>query len=287
MIYRRWSPKPETARLVQHANAIIEDYAAQGYDMTLRQFYYQLVAANLIPNTQRQYARLSQVMTRARWAGLTALDALYDPGREPKVPSLWASPQQLLSTAADQYATNRWRNAESRVELWAEKDAVASVLRPVADRWQVPYQSCRGFMGLGALAQAARRATEWGGHTLILYAGDHDASGQAIPSVLEGQLGRMVEGHGEVGVQVIALTLEQVREHDPPPQPAKRTDSRTRAYVAKHGMSDVWELDALRPNVLGEIADGWIESFLPHDYYDIEEQDDGMKQRIRELGSSL
>lgn len=287
MVYKKWNPKAATRHLVSQANAIIADYAAQGYNMTLRQLYYQLVAANIIKNEHRQYTKLSRVMTKARWAGLTSLDALYDPGREPKLPTLWRSPQVLLSAAADQYATNRWRNADTRVELWSEKDAVASVLRPVATRWQVPYQSCRGFMGLGALNDAARRANEWGGDTVILYAGDHDASGQSIPSVLQEQLELLAGGSAEVVVRVIALTWDQVQEHDPPPQPAKRTDSRTKGYVATHGTDDVWELDALRPDVLAGIAEHWIGEYLPDDYYDIEDADDDTKHRIRELGSHL
>ena len=40
----------ERLRTVQTANEILESYAAQGYDLTLRQLYYQFVSRSLIAN---------------------------------------------------------------------------------------------------------------------------------------------------------------------------------------------------------------------------------------------
>lgn len=47
----------------------------------------------------------------------------------------------------------------------------------------------------------------------------------------------------------IALTMDQIREYDPPPNPAKLTDSRSNKYVNEYG-DESWELDALEPTVL-------------------------------------
>ena len=46
--YEAWNPKPETLAIVVQANEIIADYQAQGFDLTLRQIYYQFVARALI-----------------------------------------------------------------------------------------------------------------------------------------------------------------------------------------------------------------------------------------------
>jgi hypothetical protein len=43
--------------------------------------------------------------------------------------------------------------------------------------------------------------------------------------------------------------MSQVEQYDPPPNPAKITDSRARDYIIKFGSSS-WELDALDPTVL-------------------------------------
>lgn len=44
--------KPETQALIQMADKIINEYQEQGYDLTLRQLYYQFVARDIIPNSQ-------------------------------------------------------------------------------------------------------------------------------------------------------------------------------------------------------------------------------------------
>lgn len=56
----------------------------------------------------------------------------------------------------------------------------------------------------------------------------------------------------ELEVTKIALTMEQVEEYDPPPNPAKLSDSRAEKYIERHGDSS-WEVDALPPVELGKI----------------------------------
>jgi len=46
--------------------------------------------------------------------------------------------------------------------------------------------------------------------------------------------------------------MDQVDEFNPPPNPAKVTDSRFDAYVLEHG-DESWELDALEPAVLADL----------------------------------
>ena len=55
---------------VQQANTILDEYATQGFVLTLRQLYYQFVVRGLLPNTQREYKNLGSLMNDARLAGL-------------------------------------------------------------------------------------------------------------------------------------------------------------------------------------------------------------------------
>lgn len=57
----------------------------------------------------------------------------------------------------------------------------------------------------------------------------------------------------KVHVQRIALNMNQVTRYNPPPNPAKVTDSRFGAYQAKYG-DQSWELDALEPAVLVDLV---------------------------------
>lgn len=61
--------KKGTLKIIQQANDIIEDYQTQGYDLTLRQLYYQFVARDLIPNSQKSYSRLGDIINNARLNG--------------------------------------------------------------------------------------------------------------------------------------------------------------------------------------------------------------------------
>ena len=68
----------KTQRVIMQANAIINEYLAKGFTLTLRQLYYQFVARGLIPNTQRSYNRLGNIISNARMAGLTDWNAIED-----------------------------------------------------------------------------------------------------------------------------------------------------------------------------------------------------------------
>ena len=59
---------------IRKSNEILEDYARQGYDLTLRQLYYQHVARGWIPNRDTEYKKLGSVINDARLAGLIDWD---------------------------------------------------------------------------------------------------------------------------------------------------------------------------------------------------------------------
>ena len=66
--------------LIKRCNAIIADYQAQGYTLTLRQLYYQCVSRNIIENTERSYKRLGDLISNGRLGGLIDWDSVEDRG---------------------------------------------------------------------------------------------------------------------------------------------------------------------------------------------------------------
>ena len=56
--------------LIRLINSVIEEYRSQGYELTLRQVYYQLVARGFIPNNERSYKNLGNLINDGRLAGL-------------------------------------------------------------------------------------------------------------------------------------------------------------------------------------------------------------------------
>ncbi|MEU1298818.1 hypothetical protein [Streptomyces shenzhenensis] len=90
--------------------------------------------------------------------------------------------------------------------------------------------------------------------TCIIRLGDHDPSGVDMTWDIED---RMALFGADVTVQRIALNMDQVQEHNPPPNPARLTDSRASGYIREHGRSG-WELDALDPTMLDQLIEDEI-----------------------------
>ncbi len=57
----------------------------------------------------------------------------------------------------------------------------------------------------------------------------------------------------------LALNMDQVEEHQPPPNPAKATDARFAVYSAEFG-DESWELDALEPAILTDLVQTHVEA---------------------------
>ncbi len=100
MAYTTYVPKTFTnasRASIQAAREIIAEYVQNGFDLTLRQLYYQFVARDLIPNTQRSYKRLGSLINDARLAGEIDWDHLVDRTRSLQSLSSWDTP--LISSA--------------------------------------------------------------------------------------------------------------------------------------------------------------------------------------------
>ena len=262
--------KRNSLELIDTSNAIIEEYFRQGYDLTLRQLYYQLVARGTVANEQRQYKRLSSIITDARLAGLVDWSAIVDRTRRLAGVTHWRSPSHILEGAIQGYALDKWLFQPERVEVWCEKDALSSVVARACGPLDVDYFSCRGYVSASAMYRAAARARrhqDLGQNTTILHLGDHDPSGMDMTRDIEDRL--VMLSRRMVGVVRIALNMDQIRALNPPPNPTKLTDSRAAGYVANFGY-DSWELDALDPTYLNDLItdevlgyrneDQWIEA---------------------------
>ena len=96
-------------------------------------------------------------------------------------------------------------------------------------------------------------------HAHLLYLGDLDPSGEDMVRDVRERLHEF--GVPTLEVKKIALTKPQVDLHDPPPNPAKMSDSRAKKYVAKYGSSS-WEVDALPPAELGRVIRRELDQLL-------------------------
>jgi hypothetical protein len=266
---RYLSKKFNTASLalIGHANQIIADYTAQGYVLTLRQLYYQFVSRDLLANTQQNYKRLGSIVNDARLAGLIDWHAIEDRTRNLASLASWTGPDSIIASCAQQFRIDMWARQDYRPEVWIEKEALAGVFERVCNGLRVPYLSCRGYTSQSEMWGAGQRLLRYtkGNQTpIIFHFGDHDPSGIDMTRDIEDRLELFLGD--TVQLKRLALNMDQVEEHEPPPNPAKTTDSRYAAYIASYG-DESWELDALDPTILSGLVRDAIEQIIVDDVW--------------------
>jgi hypothetical protein len=260
--------------IIQQANLIIEEYEAQGFDLTLRQLFYQFVSRDLLPNRQQSYKRLGNIINDARLAGLVDWERLVDRTRYLRKQSHWENPAGVIKSAMDSYALDKWAEQDHRPEVWIEKDALVGVIEGVCEELDVPYFSCRGYVSASEMWAAACRMLRYRRskqRPVIFHLGDHDPSGVQMTEDIRNRLNQVFGCDAEI--HRIALTREQIDEFNPPPNPAKETDARFASYAAVHG-TECWELDALDPATLASVIRGAILDIRDEDIWaEVEERE--------------
>lgn len=265
--YERCVLKADGLAVAQQANEICVDYARQGYDLTLRQLYYQFVSRDLLPNKQTSYDRLGRIVSDARLCGIIDWNHVSDRTRNPVIWATSDPPQEELNSLAEAYFLHRWRDGAYRVEIWVEKEALAGVVQRPASGLMVDYFACKGYVSQSEMWRAGRRlasyATNNGQIPVVLHLGDHDPSGIDMSRDIQDRLRVFMDGT-DLEFKRIALTMEQIRELNPPPNPAKVTDSRFEEYLREYG-PDSWELDALDPAALTALIQREVEPYRDRD----------------------
>jgi hypothetical protein len=259
-IPKRFQGDSET--IIRQANSIISEYRTAGFDLTLRQLYYQFVSRDIIPNNEKSYKRLGSIIDDGRLAGMIDWNAIQDRTRTMHQNSHWSSPAEIIRCCADSYRVDMWANQSTRVECWVEKDALVGVLESVCVKWDVPYFACRGYSSQSAMWRSARRALknqqDHNQDTVILYLGDHDPSGIDMTRDVAARM-KLLSHDTPIIVERLALNMDQVRQYNPPPNPAKMTDVRAEGYVEQFG-NESWELDALEPKVIAALIEKAIKA---------------------------
>lgn len=265
--YESWNPNTRSIAIVAAARSICEEYAAGGYDLTLRQLYYQFVSRGLIANTQRSYKSLGNTISKARMAGLLDWNFIVDRTRNRVSNAHWNGPGEIISSAAYSFKLDRWEDQENRIEVWIEKDALTGVIDRICSDLDVPYFACKGYVSQSEMWRAAQRQLGYeheGKDGVIIHLGDHDPSGIDMTRDIQE---RMWTFGASPYVQRIALNMDQIEQYTPPPNPTKLTDSRANTYIDAFGY-DSWELDALEPAAMTDLIRETILDYRDEDAHE-------------------
>lgn len=248
--FKEFNFRSSTMAIIDRANKIIEEYQEDGYDLTLRQLYYQFVARDIIPNSQSEYNKLGTAVNNGRLAGLIDWDAIKDRTRQMRQNYHEVNPEKAIKYTADCYAIDTRLTQDTYIEAWVEKEALAGVVERACSQIDIPWFACRGYVSQTAMYEAAMRCRRRRRrNVVILHLGDHDPSGV---DMTRDNRERMELFGVNLTVERIALNMDQVERYNPPPNPAKLTDSRCTGYIEKFGNKS-WELDALDPKTLNAL----------------------------------
>jgi len=84
-------------------------------------------------------------------------------------------------------------------------------------------------------------------------------------------------------MSIIAYANNIIEEYNPPPNPAKTTDSRYASYRAEYGVES-WELDALEPQVLTDLITEAVARHTDQERVDaLTAQQERDREKIREV----
>ena len=262
VLYRAKNFRRATLDQIETANRIIDEYIALGYDLTLRQLYYQMVARNHIENSERSYKNFGNIVDDGRLAGLIDWERIVDRTRNLRGNTHFSDPSDVMRSAARWYRTDRWQEQDTRCEVWVEKDALIGIVERVCERLDVDYFACRGYNSQSEMWSAAQRFVQYRKlgyrRIVVVHLGDHDPSGIDMTRDI---VDRMQMFGASVEVKRIALNWEQIEQYKPPPNFAKLTDTRSKAYVKQFGNSS-WELDALEPTMIGRLIEQQVAQYI-------------------------
>lgn len=262
--------------VLDRAAEIVAGYST---GVTLRQLHYRLVAAQVIPNTPSAYKTLSARTAEARRAGW--FPALVDRTRTIRRPAYADDPLSEIEWLAQTYRRDRTEGQAQALYIGVEKNGMVAQLESWFGDLGIPILALGGYSSQTFCDDVARDVHRDGREATLIYAGDFDPSGEDI----QRDFGERTEFcFGEI--DRVALTAEQVVEHNLPPQMGKASDTRAAAFVAKYGELVQVELDALPPDVLRRLYQEAIDAHWDRSKYaavlDQESQERELIERFRD-----
>ncbi|MDW9921906.1 hypothetical protein GOB36_15340 [Sinorhizobium meliloti] len=246
---------------VESRRAALFSIVQQHRPMTVRQVFYQATVRGIIDKTEHGYLKIQDDLTKMRRAGTLPYGWLTDSTRMQRSPTTYDDLGQFMRTAAALYRRSLWTDANCQVEVWIEKDALAGVVYPVTQKWDVPLMSARGYASLSFLHSAAEDIANDGRPAFIYHLGDYDPSGVNAAAKIEETLRDMVGDRAAIRFDRIAVTPDQIELLDLPTRPTKKTDSRAKGFGSELSV----ELDAIEPDMLRALVDQKIRRHVDED----------------------
>lgn len=169
------APRVRWAPVIEQAAEIVRSYDT---GVTLRQLFYRLVSAQLIPNTDTSYKRLSSLTADGRREG--TFPDLLDRGRMIHRPLNFVDPLDALDWTTGRYRVDRTRGQEVSLYLGVEKNGLVEQLRTWFGDRGLPVLALGGYASQTYVSEVVTDTRVDARPAVLLYAGDFDPSGEDI-----------------------------------------------------------------------------------------------------------
>lgn len=280
--YADWTPQAETAAVIEQVQGVLREYR-DFLPMTVRQIFYRLVGAHGYDKTELAYKRLCNYLVRARRAQMIPFHAIRDDGTTSLGGGGWDSPAEWWEgerSAAAAYRRDRMAGQDTRIEVWCEAAGMAPQLARVARPYSIPVYSTGGFSSVTVTKEIADRALQSKIPTVFLHIGDYDPSGESIYESMSQDARTFVlqtrrhrgRPDADIAAHRVALTADQVDEHDLPTAPPKSSDTRSANWIG-----ETCQAEAMPPDLLAQIVDTAIRDRIDLELWEeivAEEQDE-------------
>lgn len=255
-------PRKRSTRAEMEARReCLYDTARELRPISVRGLFYQMVNVGLVEKTDNGYAQIQSTLAEMRRTGLLPYHWIADNTRWQRRPPTWADSREALRQTTQSYRRSLVSAMDAYVEVWLEKDALAGVVLPVTEEFDVPLMVSRGYASLSFLASAAECIAEQAKPVYLYHLGDLDPSGVNAGEKIEETL-RELAPNADIHFRRLAVTRDQADAWDLPTRPTKATDSR-----AKRFRGESVELDAVSPDLLRDLVRLAVESHV--DWYEL------------------
>ena len=265
-----WKRMPDKWKTImkEAIRFVKESFERDFIPLSVRQVHYHLVHADVGYKNDMKHAKaLTTYLLRARVSGEIGWHMITE-GESTVVHKkpVGADPEEAIKEALEnaKYATGKdpWDELEKYILVFSEKRELGPQLAVVAEQYFVRLVCTRGYGMWSRMYQEAtliKEAADAGKECYVLFVTDHDPSGLDL-----NRFGAAIlRNFWKLPVQDVRvmLTIDQVKEFDLPPAPAKVTDPRAKWYIQRFG-HDAWEVDALGKQKMQEVLREAIEEFI-------------------------
>lgn len=95
---------------------------------TVRQAFYQAEVAGIVEKSEAGYDKVQRALSDLRRTGRMPYGWIADNTRWQRKPRTYNGPEEAIAEVARFYRKDLWRDADSYVEIWLEKDALSGVI---------------------------------------------------------------------------------------------------------------------------------------------------------------